>query len=316
MVHVALDRFGGKQAIPDPVFFRDRGSEAFSISRLTLSSNIALAKIKRLLCRTGSGPSRMLCMNPGFRKELAVSVMVLISSFLFFVAVKLHAIETDTEISPHFDMSIRPISLDCPSFAIKGSIAIPGTGKKIVNLSMMPGLKYKFAVNGSEVVPDEKNVITLECNPMNPESRLIRFEGNSQIQNPKCQAFGDELFCLNNCPPNPEILTDGSSRYKIRFDLPTGYQAITFDSEIPSSIGIQFHIAKFQKPILRKSANFTFEYFFPEGFKAEEQYFDFLEKTLEDRRMYFGDLGFKLIRVGAIRRGEEKGEISGSPYAK
>lgn len=213
---------------------------------------------------------------------------------------------------PHFDLIIRPVSLWRPHFAVKGSVAIPGHVEK-VEFTRIPGQEFIFRVNGIEQSLDESGMLVRPVSALSTEPWLVAFEGISQLRAPKSLASGDEVYCLNNCPPSPEILTDAPSSYNVKYDLPPGYSAISFDSEIPSSMGLQFQIARFQPPIIRKTRNFSFEYVFPEGFNADSAYLDFLETTMEKWFELFGSPGFTTVRIGVIRRGEAKGEINGSP---
>lgn len=213
---------------------------------------------------------------------------------------------------PSLNLIIRPSSLYRPAFAVKGSVAIPAEVEK-VNFVRIPWQKFVYSVNGAEQKLGEDGLLVRPASLSASESWQVDFIGVSQLRPPKSMATGDEVYCLNNFPPNPELVTDMPSRYKVKFDLPQGYSAISFDEHIASSMGLQFQIARFQKPLIRKTANFTFEYVFPEGFSAEPTYLEFLENTMEKWFALFGDPGFDLVRIGVIRRGEAKGEINGSP---
>lgn len=216
------------------------------------------------------------------------------------------------DFEPHFDLIIRPVSLWRPAFAVKGNVAVPGHVDHI-NIARIPWQKFVFKVAGVEQKLNEDGLIRRPATASTTEPWQVAFAGVSELRAPKSMGTGDEIYCLNNFPPNPELVTDQPSRYNVRFDLPVGYSAISFDQKLSSSMGLQFHIARFQQPIVKKTANFTFEYVFPEGFSAEPAYLDFLESTMEKWFELFGDPGFNVVRIGVIRRGEAKGEINGSP---
>ena len=219
---------------------------------------------------------------------------------------------TELPYTPQFDLIIRPASLSRPTFAVKGTVTIPGHVDH-VNVARIPWQKFVFKVAGVEQQLAEDGLILMPTGLPASSSWQVAFEGLSELRAPKSMATGDEIYCLNNFPPNPELITDNPSRYNVRFDLPAGYSAITFDGKLTSTMGLQFQIARFQKPLLRKTSNFTFEYVFPEGFVADEAYMAFLESTMEEWNKQFGNPGFDVVRIGVIRRGEAKGEINGSP---
>lgn len=77
--------------------------------------------------------------------------------------------------------------------------------------------------------------------------------------------------------------------------------------------GIEFQIARFDAPAVHTIGRYSVEYRFPVGFTPEPELENFIEKTLNNWTDAFGALPFQLVRVGAIRRGEKSGEISGSP---
>ncbi|KAF1082244.1 MAG: hypothetical protein GQF41_1884 [Candidatus Rifleibacterium amylolyticum] len=213
--------------------------------------------------------------------------------------------------APHYDLLIRPVSMTLVRFAVKGSVRIPADVDRIA-FADIPWQKFTFSVGNVEQTPDKDGTI-YRPEGCREASWQIDFAGVSALRPPKSAASDDEIYCLNNFPPNPEIITDKAAFYQIRFDLPAGYKAITFNRELSSAIGIQFQIARFQEPIIRKTKNFTFEYVFPENFSADEEYMLFLENTMEKWSALFGNPGFNLVRIGVIRRGEAKGEINGSP---
>ena len=218
--------------------------------------------------------------------------------------------ENNADFEPNFSLIIRPASFWRPTFAVKGTVAVPGHVDQI-NVASIPWQKFVFKVAGVEQKLNEDGLIRRPTPTKEPWQ--VAFEGISELRAPKSMATGDEIYCLNNFPPNPELITDKPSRYNVKFDLPAGYSAISFDQTLSSSMGLQFQIARFQKPMVRKTANFTFEYVFPEGFSAESAYLEFLENTMEKWFELFGNPGFNVVRIGVIRRGEAKGEINGSP---
>lgn len=224
----------------------------------------------------------------------------------------LAADELNQNFTPRFDLIIRPASFLRPNFAVKGSVQIPGHVDR-VKVHKIPWQKFSFSVDRALQNENDDGIIArpgcLSCK----DSWKIEFAGLSALPSPKGGASGDEIYCLNNCPPNPELLVEKGSFYKVKFDLPAGFSALTFDSDLPSGVGLQFHIARFQDPVVRKTASYSFEYVFPEGFSANEEYLKFLEHTMERWTEFFGSPGFSHVKIGAIRRGESKGEINGSP---
>ena len=219
-----------------------------------------------------------------------------------------------SEQRPFFDFSLKPVSMEQTSFIIKGYVAFPGEGAEMVKLYLMPWHKeYIFRVCDKTYLARNTKEIQLNRVPGNQESRKIYFEGTSTILGKKCAATDDEIYCLNNCPPNPEVIYDSGLCYKVRFDLPQGYEALAPDSTIPLSNGFEFHIARFGKTEDRPTKNFMIHYQFPADFKADARCLSFLEETLEQWTSFFGKPGFSTLKVGAIRRGQGTNEISGSP---
>jgi hypothetical protein len=231
---------------------------------------------------------------------------------LFSCQSYLAADELNQNFSPRFDLLIRPESLLRPNFEVKGSVQIPWQVDR-VKVHQIPWQKFSFSVDKALQKANDDGMIFRAGSISEKDSWKIDFEGLATLPSPKGGASGDEVYCLNNCPPNPELMVDKGSFYKVKFDLPTGFSALTFDSDLPSGLGLQFHIAKFQSPVFRKTASYSFEYVFPEGFSADEEYMKFLEGTMEKWTEFFGNPGLSHVKVGAIRRGEAKGEINGSP---
>lgn|GEM_PF-1053293 len=251
---------------------------------------------------------------PGGSITVIIKVCRALVIFLLIFNIANCAIAKDTcaDARLQYDLLIRPVSMFRSSFAVKGKVEIPAEMNS-VNFARIPWQKFVYSIAGEAAIPDESGKITRPAALSEDDSWQIDFEGISSLKAPKSQADNGEIYCLNNCPPNPEILCDKAALYRVKFDLPQGYKAITFDSDVPSSLGLQFQIARFQEPVVRKTSNFTFEYVFPEGFSADESYLKFLENTMESWYKRFGDPGFNHVKIGVIRRGEAKGEINGSP---
>ncbi len=244
-------------------------------------------------------------------------ILTLFALFILCLALMKGAMNSELSASdqrPFFDFSIKPLSLEQTSFLIKGYVAFPGEGAEMVKLYLMPWHReYRFRVCDRKYMAENAKEIQLNRVAGNPESCKLYFEGTSALSGKKCAAADDEIYCLNNCPPNPEVIYDSGLCYKVRFDLPQGYEALAPDATVPLSNGIEFHIARFGKPEDRSTKNFMLHYQFPADFRADARYLSFLEKTLERWTSFFGKPGFSTLKVGAIRRGQGTNEISGSP---
>ncbi|MDD5658240.1 MAG: hypothetical protein PHF00_13395 [Elusimicrobia bacterium] len=215
---------------------------------------------------------------------------------------------TDIEPLPQFDIRIKPLTLDEPRFTMSGSIRFCAKSGRKVAFVIPRGSTYSFTRNGAALDVSPQEGIDWPCEP----GAAITFFGTSPVSMPKCGASHQEIYCLNRSLPNPEVISD-SSRYQLHFELLKGYGGLSPDPSIALNYGIQFQIAQFAAPRRRKTKHFTFEYQFPKDFSPEDGYLDFIEKTLEDHAPMFGALPFHKVLVGAIRRGETTGEISGSP---
>lgn len=224
----------------------------------------------------------------------------------------LSADELNRNYAPRFDLLIRPASLARPTFAVKGSVIVPQHVDR-VEVANIPWQQFVFSTDRVDLAPDAAWQLARPSSLPEAAPWKIEFSGLSSLHPPKSEASGDEIYCLNNCPPNPELISDLGSFYKVKFDLPAGFSALSFDPEFSSSIGLQFQIARFQSPVYRKTAAFSYAYVFPEGFSADEDYMSFLEGTMEKWFELLGNPGFRHVKVGVIRRGEAKGEINGSP---
>lgn len=149
----------------------------------------------------------------------------------------------DLAYTPQFDLIIRPASFSRPTFAVKGTVTIPGYVDH-VNVAGIPWQKFVFKVADVEQQLDEEGLIMRPAGLPVSAAWQVAFEGLSELRPPKSMATGDEIYCLNNFPPNPELITDNPSRYNVRFDLPAGYSAISFDGKLTSAMGLQFQIAR------------------------------------------------------------------------
>ncbi|MDP3542111.1 MAG: hypothetical protein Q8T11_06525 [Elusimicrobiota bacterium] len=231
--------------------------------------------------------------------------------FLFGLLLSASASGADTKTTPRFDLRIKPLSMDEPRFAISGSISYCADDRK-VSFFVPRRSTFSFTRNGVPLDVSPNDGIDWPCDKRHADAGAVRFQGMSPEGIRKCGASHNEVFCLNNSVPNPEVMADWSL-YRIRFDLPGGYGALVPDSSVELNTGIQFQIAKFRPAQNRKTKRFAFEYRFPSDFHPTEAYLVFLEETMEGYSDLLGDLPFKKIKVGAIRRDEKRGEISGSP---
>jgi hypothetical protein len=213
---------------------------------------------------------------------------------------------------PRFELRIKPLTMDEPLFEIGGSVNYCTDEPRRVVFIVPKDSTFRFTRNGSPLDVSPSGGIAWPCDKGVSTSAPVLFQGTSPKSIKRCAASHHEIFCLNNSVPNPEVISDRST-YRLQFDLPKGYSALIPDSSVEMNSGIQFQLAKFHSPRHRKTKRLTFEYRFPLDFSPMESYLGFMEETLEGYLDMFGELPFHVVKVGAIRRGEKTGEISGSP---
>lgn len=212
---------------------------------------------------------------------------------------------------PHFVVSIAPVSMMEPSFHISGTIETCGAAGEKLQILVPKCSRYQFTRNGAAIDVGQPGGVDWTCSRFDSSANVLRFDGESSNVG-KCEASGGEIYCLNHSAPNPEIVAK-QSRYDLRFVLPRGYAALAPAPETPLNNGIAFHLAKLSAPLRHRSRHFAVDYVFPEGFEAEPRYLAFLEAALDSFADAFGEPSFSQIKVGAIRRDEAQGTISGSP---
>lgn len=227
-----------------------------------------------------------------------------------FLSLLMASVPAAAEVAPHIDMLIRPTAISSPSFAVEGIVSYCPESQKTA-FYLPEWTKFAFTRGGAALEVVSEREVELKCTG-DKDADSILFTGSSGLNPRKCAASDGEIYCLNRSYPNPEVFSDFST-YALRFDLPEGYGALAPSPGTKSNAGTQFHIAKLSKPLLRSSKKFSFEYIFPEGFTPEPAYLDFMERTLDGYLDVLGDPGFRNVRIGAIRRGQQSGEISGSP---
>lgn len=210
---------------------------------------------------------------------------------------------------PSFNFTVTPKTLTAPVFEIEGSISFCQGNETKVQFITPKHSTFTFARNGYPINVNEVGGINWKC--ASDTDNLIYFKGESGYVN-RCAASKGELYCLNNSAPNPEIAADASA-YDISFILPKDYAALQPDKELALKNGIQFQIAMFDKPVVHKGSVISFEYIFPKGFAAETRYIAFLENVIKGYVSNFGKLPYDNLKIGAIRREEDKGTISGAP---
>lgn len=237
----------------------------------------------------------------------------LTTSFFLLICCPWGSAHAEAKTGAHFELVIKPTSLEKTEFEIRGLTQFAGSGETEVRWVLLPFHRYAFTAKGTPIEVKPGTPVFLNIRDNQAETRRIHFSGTSRLQTSRCGATDGEIFCLNNSLPNPELETEDDSTYEVKFDLPTGYAGLAADSDVGQKYGLQFQVAKFGQPIQRKSPHFDFEYVLPADFTPDRRYFSFLEATLEKWREFFGELPFKKIKIGAIRRGQTQGDINGSP---
>lgn len=212
---------------------------------------------------------------------------------------------------PVFDLTITPRTMTEVRLGMQGSIAFCRKDGTRVNFSIPEHSSFTFTLNGRPLdVADPKGIIW-KCDENNEGGNKIYFKGESSPAK-KCAASKGEIYCLNNSAPNPEIYAD-AARYELNFVLPAEYGALTPDKEIELKTGIQFQLAVFNKPFAHKTDRMSFEYTFPKDFSPEQRYLDFIQSVFGRYAETFGELPYRKLKVGVIRREEAQGTISGAP---
>ncbi len=206
---------------------------------------------------------------------------------------------------PQFKLLITPENLHSTKINVDGTVS---TSKSSLQFVLMPWHSYKFDSSGKSIELSDGSKFNF---PDSSLSHIVHFSGSSNMQAPKYFAGSDEIYCLNNSVPNPEVMSDGSY-YDVQFQLPDGYSALVADKDVVQQNGLEFQIAKFGKAIIRKADKMTVKFIFPQGFTANEKYLEFIREQVQLDIKLFGRLPFNAIKVGAIRRGGSE-EINGNP---
>jgi len=210
---------------------------------------------------------------------------------------------------PLVSFSLTPVKMDQLFFRTLGRIYPCVKTNESATILLPSNADIKISQGGVGLQANSKNEITINCENRNLE---LTYDGTVTLKQGMCEAIGEEIYCRPKSYPNPEVYAD-RLRYNISFNLPSGITALTPDTSLSLNNGILFQLAKFKPAVVHRTPHFFIEYIFPEDFNADTKNFQFAEKTLETYYENFGSLAFDHIRVGAIRRGEKTGEISGSP---
>jgi hypothetical protein len=201
---------------------------------------------------------------------------------------------------PTFDLQIKIDSLTQTNFQVKGSVT---TQRPPLQLFLMPHHQFSFR--------SENGPLRLK-NGDSIASKVLYFEGRSNIaSSAKCSGNGEEVYCLNRVLPNPEFASD-ASRYKVQFELPAGYSALTSSPEVLQDSGLAFQVARLKPPTRFQTLSMTLEESWPEDFRPDPRYLEWLHSQAKLWQELLGPLEFSTIKVGAIHRGKDR-EISGSP---
>lgn len=251
-------------------------------------------------------------MVQGSPAVTAVSKIFIMIMCLRLPAAALPAKEkADEDRVPIFDFTIKPVTMAEANFEMEGTIAFCRKDETRVKF-LLPGRStFTFTLGGKPADPDDPEGLVWKCGENGGEGDLLHFKGESRPAR-KCSASGEEIYCLNNSAPNPEIYAD-AAKYNLKFVLPEAYGALAPEKEIELKTGIQFQIAVFGEPRVHKTRAMTFVYTFPKGFSPEEKYLEFIHGTFSHYADIFGKLPFGELKIGAIRREEERGTISGAP---
>lgn len=207
---------------------------------------------------------------------------------------------------PAFELTIKPRSLDKTEFDIEGFVRTTASSLSFV---LMPWHNYKFEQNGHSI--EIKNNTEMHFADHHHAVNRIYFAGTTKMQGAKSAAADEEIYCMNNSLPNPEVKSSGSF-YNVHFVLPPGFNALAADRDVIQLNGLEFQIARFAKPIFARADKAKIEFCFPEGFQAKQEYLDYIKEQLQADLKQFGKLPFSTIKIGVIRRGGS-GEINGNP---
>jgi len=208
-----------------------------------------------------------------------------------------------TETIPQYDLKIIIPSLSRAIVNIEGTVHAVNDHSAF---AILPGQEYKFDIEGQPISVQNEKELKVDS------STIFHFSGTTKIrQNAKCQANGAEFYCLNKVYPNPELLA-AQGRYKCLFSTPHKFKALTADSSVIQSNGLQFQIAHFTKHFTLLANKMQVTFMMPGGFIPDMYYCRFMTKTLKNYQEKFGPLPFKLLHVGAIQRGGDN-EVNGSP---
>ncbi|MGE0494556.1 MAG: hypothetical protein AB7S38_35430 [Vulcanimicrobiota bacterium] len=189
---------------------------------------------------------------------------------------------------PIFRLRVRPQSLATTTFAIRGTVVLPAHHPPL-RLLTQEGQEYGLP----EVLP--------------ADLREFSLAGTSRVDHPRCQATGDEIYCLTRVGLQPELEVP-AALYEVDFELPDGYAALISDPTVPQSQGLVFQVARLAPPFARG----RFQFVFPLDFDYEPKYLDWIVDSTSWLEERFGPLGLETIKVGAIGRGGNT-QISGTP---
>lgn len=145
---------------------------------------------------------------------------------------------------PSISFEIQPISLVRGQLKEVGRISGPCAGAETANIYLP--LQSDFQLD-KQIKSDASGNHKVTCENGQFE---VTFKGLLTISKGRCQALEDELYCLNNSAPNPEVDSE-KSYYNVDFKLPDEFSALTPDSKIALNHGYQFQIAKLNLPLKR-----------------------------------------------------------------
>ncbi len=235
---------------------------------------------------------------------MRTSALVRLGTLMSALIANTSTASAETPDVPIFQLKIQPVAMDKTKFQTIGSVK--WKGHRSLKFVITPQQNYTFSKKLSVI--DVKNGSTIDVDPGGEE---VDFVGETSISSEKCAASDDEIYCLNKALVNPEVESDGAL-YQASFELPAGYSALTSDTDVIQFNGLEFQVAHFAEPVVKRCGNLEVEFIFPEGFQADPQYLSWFTDQLTWQQKLFGKLPHRRVKVGVIRRGGTS-SVNGNP---
>ncbi len=214
--------------------------------------------------------------------------------------------------TPYYDLVLK-ILPDLKSVHLKGELqgCSAQGGPKMLYVPSSP--VFRMSLNGKEFASHLGEIHLDDWNCYEEGDQRFLFEGQGRLAHPRCETREDEVYCLNNSLIHP-VVDSGRQRFEARFEVPEGFSVLKPSDGSLHHHGYSFQVARLQEEEkVSLPGNLDVEFFWPQGFTPKKHLLDYLLASLGFAHKIGLGLPFQTIRVGAIRRGQEKGEISGSP---